>query len=88
MKKLWPSEVRGQQSEKWQLCPTRAAAHHSMLLHFGCISELKGFGIWIYLFQEDMFSYKSSIPKNLNHSIRMRDDQVMDKTKAWVLEKF
>ena len=44
-----------------------------VLLHFGLIYELKGFGIWIYLFQGDMLSYESSLFRNLNHSIRMSD---------------
>ena len=40
-------------------------------------------GIWIYLFQEDMFFYKTRLLKNLNHSIRMGDAQVMVKTQSW-----
>ena len=44
----------------------------------------KGFGIWIYLFQGDMFSYKSISPRNLNHSIRVSDGQVKAKIQSWV----
>ena len=32
-----------------------------------------------------MFSYKSSLPKNWNHSIMMCDGQVMAKTQSWQL---
>ena len=36
------------------------------------------------LFQGDMFSYQSSLPRNWNHSIWMKDDQVMAKTQSLV----
>ena len=42
--------------------------------------EFSGFNeiqIWIHLFHGDLFSYKSSLPRNLNHSIQMSDGQVM-----------
>ena len=45
--------------------------------------SLKGVRIWIELFQGDMFSYKSILFENWNHSICMRDDQVMAKTQSW-----
>ena len=33
-----------------------------------------------------MFSYQSSLNRKLNHSIRMRDDQVMAKIQSWSLK--
>ena len=33
-----------------------------------------------------MFSYQSSLSKNLNHSIRMSDGQVMAKIQSWDLK--
>ena len=88
-KKLWSSEVGGHNQKicsKEQCHP--GCCTPCVLLHFGLISEPKGFGIWIYLFQGDMFSYESNLPRNFNHSIRMSDDQVMAKSKTWVLKKF
>ena len=75
-KKLWSSEVGGHNQKiclKEQCQP--GCCTPCVLLHFGLISKPKGFEIWIYLFQGDMFSYESSLPINLNHSIRMSDDQ-------------
>ena len=63
-KKLWLSEAVGHNQKicsKEQCHP--ACYTPCVLLHFGLISEPKGFGIWIYLFQGDMFSYESSLPK-------------------------
>ena len=88
-KKLWPSKVRGHNQKicsKEQLPP--GLLHTMRAAPLWINSEPKGFGIWIYLFQGDMFSYESSLPKNLNHSIRMSDDRVMAKTKTLVLKKF
>ena len=34
-----------------------------------------------------MFSYQSSLLRNLNHSIRMSDGQVMAKIQSWSLKK-
>ena len=56
--KLWPSEVEGHNQKicsKEQCHP--GCCKPCVLLHLGLISEPKGFGIWIYLFQGDMFSY-------------------------------
>ena len=58
----------------------------SVLVHFESISEFQSVGIWIYLFQVNMFSYQSSLSNNLNHSIRMSDGQVMAKTQSWGLK--
>ena len=35
------------------------------------------------LFQRYMFSYQSSLSRNLNHSIQMSDGQVMAKIQSW-----
>ena len=45
--------------------------------YFDEFSGFNGVQIWIYLFQGDLFSYKSSLSKILNYSIRMSDGQVM-----------
>ena len=45
--------------------------------HFDKIFGFNGVQIWIHLFQEDLFSYKSSLPRNLNYLIRMSDGNVM-----------
>ena len=37
---------------------------------------------------KDMFSYKSSLPRNLNHSIRMSDDHVKAKQKHGLWRNF
>ena len=39
-----------------------------------------------YSFFGDMFSYQSSLSINLNHSIRMSDEQVMAKIQSWGLK--
>ena len=33
-----------------------------------------------------MFSYQSSLSRNLNHSIQMSDGQVMEKIRSWSLK--
>ena len=45
--------------------------------HFDKFSGFNGVQIWIHLFQEDLFSWTSRLPNNLNYSIRMSDGQVM-----------
>ena len=45
----------------------------------GELLSLKGLEFGYTYFQEDMFSYKSILPINLNHSIRVSDVQVMAK---------
>ena len=64
-KKLWLSEAGGHNQKicSKEQCHPGCCTPCVLMLHFGLISEPKGFGIWIYLFQGDMFSYESSLPK-------------------------
>ena len=45
--------------------------------NFDEFSGFNGVQISIHLFYGDLFSLKSSLPRNLNYSIRMSDGQVM-----------
>ena len=45
--------------------------------HFDEFYGFNGVQIWRHLFQVDLFSYKSSLSKILNYSIRISDGQVM-----------